>query len=507
MYWLLAAALLAVAVRRGFSPSPWADAAAPATGGAVGFLELYGAILTVDFGYSVVYAGPVNEAVAPALGRTLTLLAVTAVFVVFLGGILVGVRRVLDTYSSRLAAVPGAVVGAVPPVVLLVTLIVAGLEWNLPYPIAANGTADPVAYAVPALALSLPGVAVLARRDLAEGSVLELRRGLAGGSAYAVSLFGGVVATENFFTIAGVGRLWYRGLINQDVAMLVATTSVGIVALLLVGVVRDLATIGGERRLASSPAGTPATDGGVAGGSGTPLRTAGAPAGAEPLVLVGAGGLALCLLVGLGGAATTGTEITPNAGLQPVARFVAAMASLSLVATLATLVAALVGSSFALVGGTAGEPFRSGVRRVLDVGAVLPALPVLFFWTYAGPGEPGGGSPLLLELSVGIVGGLLLVPFVYRGTTAALARADAAAAVTSGVGDAATYATFVGFVIVEFSALGLHHPAAPSVLAIATGNQPSLLLPAATIAVVAYGLPTLSLLILGAGLRLAGEPA
>lgn len=506
VYWAVAAGLLAAVVRRGRLTASWADTGGPATAGEqVGFVDLYAAILTFDFGRSASAALPTTEVIAPALGETVAVLAVTAVFVVLFGAALIGVRRGLAAaVGDRIAGLPVALAGAVPPVAALFALILVGTRWRLPYPVLWREGVGVLGYVLPAVPLALPGAAVLASRDWTVGSIGELRRGLAALSAYVLYLVGGLVAVETLFVIPGVGQHWFRGVLYQDGGLLVGTTAVTVAALIAVGVVRDLVEVVGELTLPANPESTATTEGETGQGA---ARDAGAVAErvrGEPLVLVGAAGLVLCLLVGLAGAATTGVSIGPRTGEQLLPRFLAALASLSLVATVALVTSSLVGVGSGLVGWRVTSTVRGGLRRVLDFGAVFPILPFAVLWRYTDLQRLVGGSPLGVELWTGVLGGLLLVPLVYRATTASLGRGDAtpAGAAVGGLGEAATYAPFVGFVVVELGVLGVHHPAAAVVLQ--TGS-PMLSVPEAFGGVVGYALPAVALFVIGDGLRRASR--
>lgn len=506
VYWAVAAGLLALVVRRGRMTASWADTGGPATAGRqVGFVDLYAAILTFDFGRSASAAVPTAEVIAPALGETVAVLAVTAVFVVLFGVALVGVRRGLAAaVGDRIAGLPVALAGAVPPVAALFALILIGTRWRLPYPVLWREGIGVLGYVLPAVPLALPGAAVLASRDWSarSRSIGELRRGLAALSAYALYLVGGLVAVETLFVIPGVGQHWFRGILYEDGGLLVGTTAVAVAALIAVGVVRDLVEVVGELTLPADPESAAPAEGETAPPATQHAGTVAERVRGEPLVLVGAAGLVLCLLVGLAGAATTGVSIGPRTGEQLLPRFLTALASLSLVATVALVTSSLVGVGSGLVGWRASSTVRGGLRRVLDFGAVLPILPFAVLWRYTGPQRLVGDSPLGVELWTGVLGGLLLVPLVHRATTASLGRDDAtpAGAAVGGLGEAATYAPFVGFVVVELGVLGVHHAAAPVVLQ--TG-PPMLSVPEAFGGVVGYALPAVALLVLGDSLRRA----
>ncbi len=222
-----------------------------------------GAALTGDFGYSRLHARPVMEVIVPALGNTVTLLALSLLLALLIGlpaGIAAAVRPYSKTdYAINMMAFAGI---SVPPfwLALMLIIVFAVLLGVLPAggsgALGVGGIWDNTQYLVlPVVSLTIASVGGHTRYmrasmiETLRQDYIRTARATGAGEARVVFghalrnalipvvtiialdfgyLFSGALITETIFAWPGMGRLIYDAIMGNDfnlalVALLMAT--------------------------------------------------------------------------------------------------------------------------------------------------------------------------------------------------------------------------------------------------------------------------------------------
>ena len=222
-----------------------------------------GAALTGDFGYSRLHAKPVMEVIGPALGNTVTLLALSLLLALMIGlpaGIAAAIRPYSKTdYAINMMAFAGI---SVPPfwLALMLIIVFAVLLGVLPAggsgALGVGGIWDNAQYIVlPVVSLTIASVGGHTRYlraamiETLRQDYIRTARATGAGEARVVfghalrnalipvvtiialdfgTLFSGALITETIFAWPGMGRLIYDAIMGNDfnlalVALLLAT--------------------------------------------------------------------------------------------------------------------------------------------------------------------------------------------------------------------------------------------------------------------------------------------
>ncbi|MGO2658791.1 ABC transporter permease [Mycetocola reblochoni] len=242
----------------------------------VQYLDWIGGLLRGDLGVSSVTGTPVAEEIAQKLQVTapLTAMALLVALVIAMPlGVVAALRRTHP--SGRLLSVLAQLAAAVPVVwagMLLVLVFAVGAGWFPVQGFPRTGWDDPAgalrALVLPAIAIGVVEGAVLLRIvrsamiDAAEsehvlasaargGTLLgaRLRRGLAGAGVSVVSVLGvqtagllvGAVIVEQLFSLPGLGRMLVADVGNRDLVKVQSEVLLLTAAVLVIGVLVDLA--------------------------------------------------------------------------------------------------------------------------------------------------------------------------------------------------------------------------------------------------------------------------
>lgn len=228
-----------------------------------------GAIVTGDFGTSIISGRPISNELWPRLGYT-AILAASAVAISVIVGIPLALRAAkrpggpfdaaANLASVTVSAVPEFVVGLV-----LVYVFASGLGW---LPVLSSGVArgDWIGLVLPAMTLGLMAVSYVFR--FARVGVIEataapfvraaMLRGLSprritwrhvlpvAGAAVvnvialnAIYLIGGVIVVENLFSYPGLGTLLLTGVNSHDLPVIEAVAVVTAALLVTINLVAD----------------------------------------------------------------------------------------------------------------------------------------------------------------------------------------------------------------------------------------------------------------------------
>src|SRR5499426_3902187 len=234
---------------------------------AVRYLDYMGRVARGDLGRSIQQNRPVAAELADAWPATLQL-TIAALVLAAVAGILAGVASAVwpNSVFDALARL-GSLFGLSMPVFWIgLVLIVVFALWLPWLPVGGMGT--PAHLVLPALTLSLPSVAVVAR--LTRSSVLEVLRedyvrtarakGLAERLVVAKhalrnalipiltllglqagQLMGGAVLTETVFSWPGLGRLTVKAIFARDYVLLQGAVLVFALAFVVINLAVDLA--------------------------------------------------------------------------------------------------------------------------------------------------------------------------------------------------------------------------------------------------------------------------
>ncbi|OFI38616.1 ABC transporter permease [Arthrobacter sp. SW1] len=229
-----------------------------------------GGILQGDWGRSLSYRQDVSEVLLGRLPTTLQLVALAAVFIMVLG-LLAGIAASLNRgFADRFILIALTAAGAVPPFVAAIALVAVfsvGLGW-FPSFGSGDGGLDRIWHlTLPALALGLSYIAVLARvtrssmreQMLREHVEVATSRGLGRGSVVArhvlrnalgpiLTVSGVLVAgllvssavIERAFGLSGIGQLLIQSIDRLDFAVVQAIVMVVVTAFVVVNTCVDL---------------------------------------------------------------------------------------------------------------------------------------------------------------------------------------------------------------------------------------------------------------------------
>ena len=233
------------------------------------YLAWAGALLEGSFGYSRLFAQPVAQVIAPALGSTLVLLGAALALSGFVGitlGLIAAARPRLAPLVDALAilgqSAPSFWLG-----ILLIILFAVTLGWLPAGGVSETGGLDTLRFLVlPVTTLAIAHLAGYARHSAAALKVvlrepwITAARARGNGEARlllrhafpnaavpvlqvaaldAGSLVGGALITETLFARPGMGKLIYDAVMGND-------TNLALVALLLVALVTMLATLAAD---------------------------------------------------------------------------------------------------------------------------------------------------------------------------------------------------------------------------------------------------------------------
>lgn len=515
------------AVRTGEFPSRAADASAA---GSVSVLDTFVRLLTFDFGQSVLWAEPVGTATTGAVLQTATLLAVSVAFGVVLAAVGVAVGRRAPGRLSR--SIPEFLLGAVAPLTVVSGVYTLVRVLNLEVPLRLPGPTEPVEYAVMGLALGLPMAAAILRAlpslsDPFTVTTLRARRGTTAVWAYVAYLFGAVAVVESAFATGGIGTLWVLGIEGADLPLVLGVSLYVVAATLLAMVLRDVCWVLSEEFLDGH--GQTVADGGAA--SVDRAESAGdAPTGSdEPTAEASTGGemppgdlnailnrrpvlVGFVAFFGLFVLGRIAVFLTPSAfealdgGFPVVALAAEVVLAVCFVTLLATTTASLVAVAASRVARATSRDVSTPIGAVLGVTGAL-SLVFVVFAAYAP--LPFVGTPSGFQFWIGVAGGLVLSSVAYRDVVATVAAGTGtvASAEAHGIGRAVTAATYVGFLVVDLQFLGIgpwdREGGALLTLAYSYNVVPEYKWTAVLVVLVAVGLPTLALQVVGAGLRTA----
>ena len=237
-------------------------------------------VLRGDLGRSLASGQPVSEIIAARIGPTL-LLAAVAMLLAVLGGVTIGVltAAVRGPVADALTAGTTAFWLAVPAYwVAMMLVLVFSVRLRL-LPVFGAGT--PAHLLLPAIALAIPGVAMVARlvrtstveaacsdyaraalgKGLSRTAVL-VRHALPNSLIPALTviglhlshLIGGTFVIESLFAWPGLGRLTVQAVLERDIPVVMGAVMVVAPLCLLVNLAVDIAQVALDPRARTDPA-------------------------------------------------------------------------------------------------------------------------------------------------------------------------------------------------------------------------------------------------------------